>query len=82
MAERHEVEALAASVLAHGDAKQARLSERAPKLCVEWPLWVICPLDLGQPLRGGLCTDDLLREIADRLLLFRKREIHGSCSLS
>ena len=68
-----EAEVAAAELLGQPDAEQVRLGEIAPQVEIEA---VLARLHLAQPLLRAAILQDLAGEVADFLLLFRKREIH------
>ena len=68
-----EAEVAAAEGLGQPDAEQIRARELAPEVEIEA---VLARLDRAQPLVRAVILQDLAREVADFLLLFREGKIH------
>jgi hypothetical protein len=68
-----EAHARAAERFRHGDADQARLGERAPRLAI---VPFAGRLEALQAIVGDVIGEDLPREVAQRFLVLRKVEIH------
>src|SRR5207249_1022058 len=70
-----ETEARAAVLFGHRDAEQPRIGGGAPELAVEAQAPTL--LDRALLFVAALVGEDLRREVADRLLIFGEREVHG-----